>query len=78
MTRGREFQKNSKKIQKIKKHHSHFISSQAGSGQAEKEVKNNFVPSSIPTRPGLEYSQTNSKKIKKHHSKFISSQTRLG
>ena len=107
---------------KIKKHHSRFISSQIGQGQAKKEIKNfhsvfhsyptlamafkikqyknsknyktsfqpnqarigqeidkkNFVPISVPTRPGLQHSQQNSitnQKIKKHHSRYISSQT---
>ena len=36
-TRNRKFSKNSKKIQKIKKHHYVFISSENGSGEAEKE-----------------------------------------
>ena len=36
-TRNRKFQKNSKKIQKINKHHYVFISNQNGSGEAEKE-----------------------------------------
>ena len=36
-TRNRELKKNSKKIQKIKKHHYDFISSQTESGEAKKE-----------------------------------------
>ena len=35
--RNREFQKNSKKIQKIKKHHYGFFSSQNKLGKVEKE-----------------------------------------
>ena len=42
LTRNREFQKNSKKIEKFKKHHYDFISSQNGSGEAEKERKKNY------------------------------------
>ena len=38
-TRDREFQKNSKKIQKIKQHHYGFFSSQNRLGMAEKERK---------------------------------------
>ena len=38
-TWNREFQKNSKKIQKIKKHHYGFFSSQNRLGKAEKERK---------------------------------------
>ena len=40
--RNRKFKKNSKKIQKIKKYHYGFISSQNGSGKAEKERKKNY------------------------------------
>ena len=39
LTRNREFQKNSKKIQKIKKHHYSFFSSQNKLGMAENERK---------------------------------------
>ena len=39
-TRNREFQKNSRKIQKNKKHNYDFFSSQNGLGEAEKERKN--------------------------------------
>ena len=38
-TRNRKFQKNSKKIQKFKKHHYGFISSQNRLEKAEKERK---------------------------------------
>ena len=38
-TRNRKFQKNSKKIQKFKKHHYGFISSQNKLENAEKERK---------------------------------------
>ena len=41
-TQNREFQKTSKKIQKIKKHHYDFFSSQNGSGLVEKEKKENY------------------------------------
>ena len=37
--RNREFQKNSNKIQKIKKHHYGFFSGQNRTGQAENERK---------------------------------------
>ena len=40
--RNRELKKNSNKIQKIKKHPNGFISSQNGSGEAEKEKKKNY------------------------------------
>ena len=44
-TYNRKFQKNSKKIQKIKKHHYGFSSSQTKLGKAEKERKK-IVPTS--------------------------------
>ena len=47
-------QKNSKKIQKIKKHHSSIISIQTGLRLAEKEIKKNSVTNFVPTRPGQE------------------------
>ena len=76
-TRSRKFQKNSKKIKEIKKHHYDFFSSQNKLGKAEKKK---IIPmSSYPT-----YNrkfQKNSKKIqkiKKHHYGFSSSQNKLG
>ena len=42
----RKFQKNSLKFQKIKKHHSLFISSQNGMGEAENEKKKKKIVSS--------------------------------
>ena len=39
LTRNWDFQKNSKDMQKIKKHHCGFISSQNGMGQAESDTK---------------------------------------
>ena len=48
--RFRKFQKNSIKIQKIKKHHSSFISSQKSMGEAENEKKK-FVPSPFLPNP---------------------------
>lgn len=63
---------------KIKKHHFRFISSQNGWGRARKEVKKNFVPTSLSTRPIQKYSQKNSTKIRKYHSCFFSSQSGLG
>ena len=40
-TRNRKFQKNSKKIKEIKKHHHGFFSSQNKLGKAKKERKKN-------------------------------------
>ena len=42
-----EFQKNGKQIQKIKKHHYDFFSSQNGSVEAEKEKKKKIIVSII-------------------------------
>ena len=63
-TRNRKFQKNSKKIQKINKHHYVFISNQNGSGEAEKEWKKKLSFWSVPTQPGIENSKTIAKKLK--------------
>ena len=41
LTRNREFQKNSKKIEKIKKHQYGYFSSQNGTGEAENVRKKN-------------------------------------
>jgi len=49
-TCNRKFQKNSKKIQKIKKHHYGFSSSQNKLGKAEKESKKNRSNEFLPTR----------------------------
>ena len=38
-TRNRKFQKNNKEMQEIKKQHYGFISSQNGTGQAEKDTR---------------------------------------
>ena len=71
-TRNKEFQKNGKKIQKIKKHHYGFFSSQNRLEKAEKErkfkKKKIVLMSSYPTR-NREF-QKNSKKtqkIKEYH-----------
>ena len=52
-TRNIEFQETSKKIQKIKKHHYGFFSSQNGTGQTENERKKNYH--SDPFHPNPEY-----------------------
>ena len=57
-------EKNSKKIQKIKKPLSDIIFSQDGMRQARKEKKI-LVPNSVQTRFGEENSQKNSKRIQK-------------
>ena len=58
-------EKNSKKIEKIKKPLSSIIFSQNGMRLAEKETKKTLVPNSVHTRPREENSEKNSKKIKK-------------
>ena len=66
-TQARAFRKKeiAKKLKKLKKYHSAFISSQTRSGQAEKEKKQ-ISFRSIPIRPGLEHSQKKlAKKFKK-------------
>ena len=56
-------EKNSKKIQKIKKPLSSIISRQNKIRQAEKGKKEIIVQNSAHTRPGQENSEKNSKKI---------------
>ena len=52
-THNREFQQNSKKMQKIKHRHYGFISSQNGTRQAENDTKKKLPFRSVPTRPGM-------------------------
>ena len=78
-TRNRKFQKNSKKIQKIKKQHYGFISRQSRSEKAGKERKKNLSFRSVPTRSVIENSKKIAKKIqktKKQRDGFISCQSR--
>ena len=84
-TRNKKFQRNSKKVQKVKKHHYHFFSSPNKLGNAEKERKLKIkkkkkivTMSSYPTRN--KKFQKNRKKIqknRKHHYGFYSSQNRM-
>ena len=73
------YEKNSKRIQKVKKPLSGIIFSQNGMRLAEKEKKKILVPNSVHSRPGHENSVRNRKKrnqnIKKPHSDIIFSQT---
>ena len=64
-TWNRESQKNSKKIQKIKKHQYGFFSSQNGTREAENVRKKKFSFWSIPNRPGIGNSKKIAKKLKK-------------
>ena len=59
--RQENYDKNSKKIQKIKKPLSGLLFSQNGR-EREKKI---LVPNSVHTRPGQESSKKNSKKIQK-------------
>ena len=80
-TRNREFQKNSKEMQNIKKHHYGFISSQNGTGQAKSDTKKKVIVPihSNPTR-NREFQNDNKEmqKINNHHYGFISSQNGTG
>ena len=70
---NRKFRKKEKKIQKIEKHHSGFISSQNGLGQVANEREKKIIVPILPTRPRIENSEKNGKKIKKienHHLGF--------
>ena len=80
-TRNREFQKNSKDMQKIKKHHCGIISSQNGMGQTENDTKKMLSFQSIPTQPRIGDSRKIAKKfklVKKHHYGLISSHNVTG
>ena len=63
-TRNRKFQKNSKKIQKIKKYHYGFISIQNRLEKNEKERKRKLSLRSVPTRRVIENSKKVGKKFK--------------
>ena len=75
-TCNRKFQKNSKQIQKIKKHHYGFSSSQNKLGKAEKERKK-IVPTSSYLTCNRKLKK-NSKKIQTHYCGFFPSQNMLG
>ena len=74
-TRNRKFQKNSKKIQKMKTYHYGYIASQNRLKEDEKERKEKLSPRFVPSRRGRENSKKIAKKFKKlkiplrHHSK---------
>ena len=83
LTGKRKFQKNSKKIQKFRKHHHSFFSSQNRSGKAEKERKKKKNRSDgflwVPTRPGIENSKKIVKKFKNLENTIIPSfQVKIG
>ena len=63
-TRNRKFQKNSKKIQKIKKFHYDFISCQNRLEKSEKGRKEKLSFRSVPTRRVIENSKKIAKKLK--------------
>ena len=75
-------QKIGKKCEKLKKHHSSFISRQNGTGQAENDIKKKvIVPIHSNSIQNGEFEKKNSKKIqkiKKHHYGFFSSQNGTG
>ena len=70
---NREFQKNNKKNQKIKKHHYGFIRSKKGTGQAKSDTKKKLSFRSIPTRPEIGNSKKISKKCKKLRNNIVAS-----
>ena len=79
-THNREFQKKSKKSQKIKKHCYGLFSSQNRLGNIDKERKQKLSFRSVPAWPGLENFKKIAKKfkkLKKSHYSFFSSQNRL-
>ena len=70
-TRNRKFQKNSKKIQKIRKHHLRFVSSQIRLGKATKERKGNKSFRCVSSRPVIEHSIKVAKKLKKFENTIL-------
>ena len=64
-TRNRKFQKKSKKIQKFRKYHHSFVSSQNSLGKATKERKGNKSFRCASSRPVIEHSIKKAKKLKK-------------
>ena len=78
-TRNRKFQKISKKVQKVKKHHYGFIPRQNRLVKDEKERKEKILFCSVPTRREIENSKKIAKKLKdkKYHYGFIPRQNRL-
>ena len=62
--RNKKFQKNRKKIQKTKKFHYGFLSSQNRLGKAEKEKKYKLSVRFVPTRRVIENSNKIAKKFK--------------
>ena len=64
-TRNKEFQKDSKNIQKIKKHHYGFFSCQNGTGEVENVRKKKLSFWSIQTWLGIGNSKKIAKKFKK-------------
>ena len=69
--RHRKFQKNNKKIQKIKKYHYEFISSQNRLEKDEKEKNKNYR--SVPTQCVIENSKQIAKKFKKLKNTIVAS-----
>ena len=75
--RNRKFQKNNKKIQKIKKYHFEFISSQNRLEKDEKGRNKNYR--SVPTRCVIENSKQIAKKFKKLKNTIVASfQAKIG
>ena len=71
-TRNRKFQKNSKKIQKIRKHNHSFFPSQNRLGKAETERKKKSFRC-VPTRLVIKNSKEITKKFKKSENTIIAS-----
>ena len=78
-TCNRKFQKNSKKFQKIKKHHYGFSSSQNKLGKAEKERKQKLSLCFVPIRHVIENSKKIANKFKKLKNTITASfQSKIG
>ena len=77
--RNRKLQKNSKQIQKIKKHHYGFISSRSRLEKDEKERKQKLSFRSVSARCATENSKKIAKKFKKLRNTITASfQAKIG
>ena len=70
-TRNRKFKKNSKKIQKLRKYHRNFVSSQNRLGKATKERKGKKSLRCVHSRPVIEHSKKIALKLKKLENTII-------
>ena len=77
--RNRKFQKNSKKVQKVKKYHYGFVPRENRLAKDEKERKQKLTLRFVPTRRVIENSKKIAKKFKKLKNTVMASiQAKIG